>query len=248
MKKALLPALVLLALTASPAFAAEHKHNQHAHMHDSSSHKAKMKKEDCHCMPGMVNMAKTAKTAGDKALLAVSHKMHNDMDVALIGTPDGDFTRAMIPHHQGAIDMARVVLKYGKDDDVKWLAGNIIKAQTWEISWMKRWLNRTNQNKAVEVGKGAMMRSADTMAERELMGIHHDMHKAMDIKLTGDPDGDFIRAMIPHHQGAIDMAYWVLTNGRNTETQELARDIIKAQTAEISWMRGWLKDRGLAQN
>jgi uncharacterized protein (DUF305 family) len=46
----------------------------------------------------------------------------------------------MIPHHQGAIDMAKVVLKYGKDPEMKKLAEDIIKAQDTEIAFMKGWL------------------------------------------------------------------------------------------------------------
>ena len=48
--------------------------------------------------------------------------MHADMSIDYTGDPDKDFIRGMIPHHQGAIDMAKVVLKYGKDPKVKELA------------------------------------------------------------------------------------------------------------------------------
>lgn len=188
-------------------------------------------------------MAQTAKTPEGKALYEVSKKMHHAMDVALVGTPDADFVRTMIPHHQGAIDMAHVVLKHGHDQGVRRLAGNIARTQNWEIAWMKRLLARMDQPLDVTVGNGAMEKSADTSADRELLAIHHKMHQAMDVRLTGDADADFVRAMIPHHQGAIDMAYWVLDHGRNSDVQELARDIIQAQRAEIAWMRHWLRNK-----
>ncbi|NBX67207.1 MAG: DUF305 domain-containing protein [Proteobacteria bacterium] len=77
-----------------------------------------------------------------KALDAVMIKMHRDMAVPYTGDADADFIRGMIPHHQGAIDMARVVLEYGNDPEAQGLARNIIRAQKGEIAWMKRWLER----------------------------------------------------------------------------------------------------------
>lgn len=71
---------------------------------------------------------------------AANTKMHKDMSVALTGDADRDFLAGMIPHHQGAIDMAEVVLKYGKDPKVKQLARNIIRAQKQEIAMMTAWL------------------------------------------------------------------------------------------------------------
>ncbi|MDB5777539.1 MAG: hypothetical protein JWP38_3672 [Herbaspirillum sp.] len=55
------------------------------------------------------------------------------------GDADADFVAHMIPHHQGAVDQAKVEIKYGKDPKMKALAKNIIKAQEEEIAYMKRW-------------------------------------------------------------------------------------------------------------
>lgn len=71
---------------------------------------------------------------------AVMSKMHKDMDIKYTGDADADFVRGMIPHHQGAVDMAKVLLEHGSDPGLKRLAEEIIASQQKEISFMKNWL------------------------------------------------------------------------------------------------------------
>lgn len=79
-------------------------------------------------------------TPATKAFKAANDKMHGDMSMAFTGDADVDFIKGMMPHHQGAIDMAKIVLQYGKDPETKKLAEEIIKAQETEIAFMKGWL------------------------------------------------------------------------------------------------------------
>lgn len=120
-KYTLLGAALALAL-AVPAFAQEAGHSTH---HGAET--------------------ETAEPAGDqspssKAFAAANTKMHAGMDIAFTGDADVDFVRGMIAHHQGAIDMARIQLEYGKDPDIRKLAEEIIAAQEGEIEMMEAWL------------------------------------------------------------------------------------------------------------
>lgn len=108
-------AALFLALLAMPAFAQDHgAHGGHA-------------------------------AATDDPAFAAQMKAHEDMTrdmggVQPSGNPDVDFVRMMIPHHEGAIAMAEVELKYGKDESRKELARQIIATQKKEIAEMKEWL------------------------------------------------------------------------------------------------------------
>jgi uncharacterized protein (DUF305 family) len=71
--------------------------------------------------------------------VAASEHMHHAMAVDLTGNADVDFVAVMIPHHEGAVAMARVVLQHGKDPEIRKLAEAIIAAQDAEIALMKEW-------------------------------------------------------------------------------------------------------------
>ena len=77
----------------------------------------------------------------DRDMMAGMEKMNHDMSSApMTGNPDHDFVAMMIPHHQGAVDMARIELRDGKDPSLRQLAKDIIAAQDREIAMMQRWL------------------------------------------------------------------------------------------------------------
>ncbi len=83
---------------------------------------------------------------------------------------------------------------------------------------------------------------ADTAAGAALRAANDAMMTDMDVAMTGDPDADFVRMMIPHHQSAIDMAEVLLKQEKvDPEIRAIAEDIVKAQTAEIEKFEAWLK-------
>lgn len=79
-------------------------------------------------------------TPATEALKAANAHMHHAMDIELTGNPDADFVRSMIPHHEGAIEMARIVIEHGSDPEVLQLAQRIVADQEREIAQMQRWL------------------------------------------------------------------------------------------------------------
>lgn len=189
-----------------------------------------------HGMQGMdhATMDGSSVSASTKAFDGAMTTMMKGMMAAPTGKPDLDFMQGMIPHHQGAIEMSKVVLQFGKDAEVKALAENVIKAQEGEIALMKVWLEKTDKSTLVESPEAA---KGNTDAMNTMM-------KNMSMTYSDDADVDYIKGMIPHHQGAIDMAKVALQYAKDPDVLKLAGEVVKAQEGEISFMQDWLKRMG----
>lgn len=83
-------------------------------------------------------------SAAVQASKDVMQKMHTSMMTEPTGNPDVDFARGMIPHHQGAIDMAKIQLEYGKDPELRAMAEEIVRAQEAEIATLNAWLAKND--------------------------------------------------------------------------------------------------------
>ncbi len=81
-------------------------------------------------------------SASTRAFQASGEQMMQGMNAPYTGNADKDFAAQMLAHHEGAVSMAQVELKYGKDPEMRKLARDIIKAQKQEIAFMKKWQAR----------------------------------------------------------------------------------------------------------
>jgi uncharacterized protein (DUF305 family) len=141
---------------------------------------------------------------------------------------DKAFIDAMVPHHQGAIEMANVALKNAEHQEIKELSHNIISSQQTEIEELK-------SIKQAEFGTSQVPMEMSPKQMRD-MGMMMDPQSLADQKPF---DEAFIEAMIPHHQSAIDMAKVANQESENPRIKELAGNIISAQKREIEQMKHW---------
>ena len=160
---------------------------------------------------------------------------------AISGEPAGfdaddiAFATAMIPHHQQAVDLAALVPGRTTNADVTALAQRISAAQEPEITTMKAFLVQWKENPGDGTEQGGH-------------GGHEAMTGMVDDatmeKLKASSGSEFdtlwLKSMIGHHQGAIEMARAELANGQNVDAKSLAQNIIDTQQAEIEQMQTML--------
>jgi uncharacterized protein (DUF305 family) len=144
---------------------------------------------------------------------------------------DKVFIEAMVPHHQGAKEMARVALKNAEHAEIKELSRNIISSQQAEIAKLKA-------TKMEEFGTSNVPMEMSPEQMRG-MGMMMDPQR---LSKREPFDEAFIDAMIPHHQSAIEMAEVAYEKSKNPRIKELAENIMSAQKREIEQMKQWRKD------
>ena len=143
---------------------------------------------------------------------------------------DKAFIDAMVPHHEGAVEMARVALENAEHKQVRDLAQDIISAQREEI----RQLGEIRERRFGAAEGHARMNEEDMAG----MGMAEDPRQLAD----ADPfDKAFIDDMIPHHESAIEMAEAARRKTKDPEIREMAENIVSAQEREISQMERWRK-------
>ena len=161
---------------------------------------------------------------------AAMNSIMGGMTAPATGYPDVDFANGMIAHHEGAVAMAKVEKQFGKDQLLLTFSDDIIKTQEAEIAFLKEWLDKQDLS-ILQIVPEANKTNSVSMSS---------MMKDMAVSYTGNPDVDFANGMIPHHQGAINMARTVLQFGKDAEIRKLEETIITTQGNEISILKDWL--------
>ncbi|WP_349262594.1 DUF305 domain-containing protein [Allocoleopsis sp.] len=204
------------------------------------------------CSTAAQNQAQTENTstkqAGDKQDTmhggSMNHGSGMDHSMSMdLGPADADyelrFLDAMIPHHQGAVEMAQEVLAKSQRPEMKKLAQDIIAAQKREINQMKQWRKAwypkaDSKPMAWHAQMGHMM--AMSPEQMQAMMMKGDLGAA-----DAEFDLRFLNAMIPHHEGALVMAKDVLSKSKRPELKKLAQEILSSQQEEIDQMKQWRK-------
>ena len=157
------------------------------------------------------------------------------MSMATVNTTtpfDRQFIDMMVPHHQGAVAMARIALTRAQHPQIKRLAQSIVAAQQREIAEMKEW-RKAWYSSAVTPDMAHMPMLPGLM-------MHMDMMADLGRLKTAKPfDKAFIDAMIPHHQMAIKAAELELAHGTHARLRSLALSIIEDQAREIGLMQAY---------
>lgn len=162
--------------------------------------------------------------------------MMNDQ-VEFSNQQDLMFSAMMIPHHEQAIEMSEMALEYSESEQMQNLANQIIAGQTPEIELMQGWLDESEFSEM-----SGFMESMPGM-NNSMMGGMATEEEMESLSELSSPEFDemFLRLMIDHHEGALDMVQMIIGSD-NPEVKTLADDIIEVQTAEIQQMESMLKD------
>lgn len=179
--------------------------------------------------------------AQDKNLARGGSMDHSTMEHSTMkSSPDAakaeydlQFLDTMIAHHQGAVDMAKLIPGKALNGELKKLGLQIISSQEKEIAAMRAWRASWFGGKP-EALNMEMTGMAGSMAGMDMKKLDALSGKAFDV--------EFVKQMIPHHEGAVVMAKEAQKKAKKDEIKTLAASIIRDQEAEISQMKGWLEE------
>ena len=189
-------------LLSIPAFAQHNMHNMHGMHHQQSK---------------------------NIFILQMDTMMMNMDLVKHTNVAETDFLNLMIPHHQGAVQMALYEVAHGRNKEMMQLAKSIIAEQQIEIDMMKQLLLSTYNTPP----KGIKSEWDATMTT-----MMKEMPTTKELKKT---DMAFAKVMLPHHQAGVNMAKVILQYGNDPVVKRMAESIISSQQIEIEQMKNYIK-------
>jgi uncharacterized protein (DUF305 family) len=185
-------------------------------------------------MAGMDHSKMAAGTAGTSPLTASMNDMMAKMNALKpMGNTDHDFAHMMLEHHKGAVAMADVELRDGKDATMRQMAEKIKADQQKEIGEMEPIAERLDSAPTNYKPQDP----ADPFTAQMKASMDGMMKKMP--ALVADPDMNFNMMMTVHHQSAVDMAKAELAHGKDTKLKEMAKMMIDAQQKEIQQFKDW---------
>lgn len=149
---------------------------------------------------------------------------------------DFNFLANMIPHHKGAILSSEFILQHSKDPKIRSIAEQIIKEQKAEIEEFEALSPKLRDERVQYTQK-----DIDLYNDRAKMDMQEMGEMMSGVESSGKLEEDFLRAMIPHHQGAIKSSEQILKYTQNKNIRAIAERIIKVQQQEIEQFREILK-------
>jgi len=166
----------------------------------------------------------------DNKMMTLMHQMMSQMDtMPKTNDPEIDFLKMIRVHHQGAINMANLELKEGKNDSLKRTAQKIIREQQKEIMQFNAFLAPHSINNSIP---RFLMEQEESMIQMTMLA---------DIQfIIGDIDNDYATLTIPHHQEATENSMTYLKYGNDEQVTIWALKIITTQRMEIIEFSNWL--------
>ena len=160
-------------------------------------------------------------SASDALMKSMQSGMNQMMSMKMTGDPDHDFAMMLKTHHQGAIEMADLEIKQGKDAKTKALAIRIKATNQKEIKELDQFLSSHKP-----------MSSSSKLGQKGMEIMHGGNHS-----MNGKVDHDFASMMAQHHQQGVDMARAFLKEGKTEKMKTMASNVIKMQTKEIGELK-----------
>jgi uncharacterized protein (DUF305 family) len=165
------------------------------------------------------------------------------------GTVDVGFSRDMARHHLQGVEMANLAQDHSTDPAVRGLAFDIATTQTNQVGRMQGWLALWGYSPTGgDVmgwmgGSGHSGHGSDGGTPMPGMATEEELANLRSLQGTAF-DVEFLRLMMRHHQGGLEMAEYAAAHGETGVVRTLARSIAESQTAETRLMSGMLEERG----